>query len=506
MCGYAAATDAPVLGVFKAALGQLSPLVGVVPPQPSHTKIGRNVRGGRKFFQGESVSTVGGVSTIAPGWYPDPENSARSRWWDGAQWTAATSEPQPVAPQEAFVQRPAPVPQPHFEQLPFVPREKAEPSAPADRPTFAPQQTELQVFGQSQAPTSGPLTRRQLRELSAAPAPSTPAVPDNLVERSAPSAPEAAAPQSNGPTEVAQRAASPATPPVSGAASSQMAIYQEPPMPKVNPYSAPPEGSTMVTGVAAPASPFAAGGAYASAPPPPVAADVATSPRLAVSAPVVAQAPAATPPYATVSSQPAAPASAPQQAAQPAAPAPAAPQAAPAIDPFLASLGAVAPRPQLDAAPVSGETGSFDSLVDGRGRMGESVAPAPAASSSKLSVNTPAIWLFALLPILTTAAIAVAYFVLGYFPDIPWWAALGGPISLYLLLARSDQKKLETIGHSRLTSPFWALLPLVFLIIRTVRLGKRALAPLLVSILGGVVMAAATVLVVLPMLALAAVG
>lgn len=121
-------------------------------------------------------------------------------------------------------------------------------------------------------------------------------------------------------------------------------------------------------------------------------------------------------------------------------------------------------------------------------------------------MNTPAIWLFALLPILTTAAIAVAYFVLGYFPDIPWWAALGGPISLYLLLARSDQKKLETIGHSRLTSPFWALLPLVFLIIRTVRLGKRALAPLLVSILGGVVMAAATVLVVLPMLALAAVG
>jgi hypothetical protein len=34
------------------------------------------------------------VSTPDPGWYPDPQESALARWWDGTQWSSAT---QPVA-------------------------------------------------------------------------------------------------------------------------------------------------------------------------------------------------------------------------------------------------------------------------------------------------------------------------------------------------------------------------------------------------------------------------
>ena len=31
--------------------------------------------------------------SVAAGWYPDPAGSARSRWWDGTQWTEHYYDP-----------------------------------------------------------------------------------------------------------------------------------------------------------------------------------------------------------------------------------------------------------------------------------------------------------------------------------------------------------------------------------------------------------------------------
>lgn len=34
-----------------------------------------------------------------PGWYPDPQQAGRRRWWDGRQWTEHTSASTPPTPQ-----------------------------------------------------------------------------------------------------------------------------------------------------------------------------------------------------------------------------------------------------------------------------------------------------------------------------------------------------------------------------------------------------------------------
>jgi hypothetical protein len=44
------------------------------------------------------VSTVVDASVIPPGWYPDPADDSRTRWWNGTQWTHNVQDAAPLAP------------------------------------------------------------------------------------------------------------------------------------------------------------------------------------------------------------------------------------------------------------------------------------------------------------------------------------------------------------------------------------------------------------------------
>ena len=59
------------------------------------------------------------MTTPSAGWYPDPQNAAQVRWWDGSAWTEHFSQiptPQPMAapasPYLAAAAHPQPVQQP----------------------------------------------------------------------------------------------------------------------------------------------------------------------------------------------------------------------------------------------------------------------------------------------------------------------------------------------------------------------------------------------------------
>jgi hypothetical protein len=44
------------------------------------------------------VSTVVDALVIPPGWYPDPADESRTRWWNGTQWTHNVQDASPLAP------------------------------------------------------------------------------------------------------------------------------------------------------------------------------------------------------------------------------------------------------------------------------------------------------------------------------------------------------------------------------------------------------------------------
>jgi len=506
------------------------------------------------------VSTIGDVSTIPAGWYPDPESSARSRWWDGTGWTASVSEPQPPAPpQEPFVpQHAAPIPQAHFEQRPFVPA----PVAPA----FMPQQAELQRFvtqpgSQAPAPIEGTLTRRQLRELtsanetgpnetgphetgsnpagpretltpSAAPieqvaaAPYVAPVPEQVVEpvaepvRHAPAhaaapivVPSAAPGTPFGDVAVMPTYGTPVTPPAAAAApvaSTQVSTYSAPAAasPPVNPYSAPP---VVAPAAATQVNPYSTPVAAPVAPPVNPYSGLASPSLLPQSEQEAAAAPTATG-FAAAPAPAASPAPAnPFAAAAPAAfVAPANPFATPVdaapANPFAAASNPFATTSFAQgnpfAAPAAFATTEFSTTA--APAFSFDFEPVTATDRSglrddSLPVQTPAIWFFALVPLIQAGLMYLVFVTLAMPLSLPIAAGLAvAPVLLYLLAAEKDKQKLDSWGHDRLTGVGWALIPLVFMIIRTVRVGRRGAPVLIVWIVSGIAASAVLSILVVP--------
>jgi hypothetical protein len=91
------------------------------------------------------------MSTPA-GWYPDPADPARSRWWDGAQWTQRTQDAALTTPTPAPPVPPVGNPAPPFGSPPpaagaagYAAAPTAYPSAPAVAYPSAPRQPGLRT-------------------------------------------------------------------------------------------------------------------------------------------------------------------------------------------------------------------------------------------------------------------------------------------------------------------------------------------------------------------------
>jgi len=69
--------------------------------------------------------------TTPAGWYADPTDPSRTRWWDGAQWTEHTAPLPASAPAAPAAAAPAPA-APAAEPTPAEPAEPAAPPSPAE--------------------------------------------------------------------------------------------------------------------------------------------------------------------------------------------------------------------------------------------------------------------------------------------------------------------------------------------------------------------------------------
>jgi hypothetical protein len=167
-------------------------------------------------------------------------------------------------------------------------------------------------------------------------------------------------------------------------------------------------------------------------------------------------------------------------AAEPVAAAPFAP-AAPGFEsdrPWVS-----APPPQLaDAYPIEAEP---TYVPMGRHQPRETAAQEVLIGSA----STPAVWIFAALPVLHAVLIWLVYN--GSSAPTSMWVRLVvllGPIIVYLILARIDRQALLSNGHPRVAPTALAIVPPLFLGIRVARVGIAGLAPLVTwLVLQGVV-------------------
>ncbi|WP_161972344.1 DUF2510 domain-containing protein [Glaciihabitans arcticus] len=419
------------------------------------------------------MSTIGDVSTIPAGWYPDPQDGSRSRWWDGSRWTASVSDPQPPAPAPTtFVEPQQTAPQQYVQQ-PFTP---AVPVA---------------------AGSGLALTRRQLRAQSeqlALGASSAQPADTGVIARSAHAAepmPQVPAPAELVATPVVEAPVEP-TPVDTTAADAAAAALVAAAIASPEPVAAPAESvpfdwspnAVMPARVEAPAPVAEFVAPVAAVVPEPVAAPVAP-----VAAPVVT--PAVSTAVATVGDTvPAEPLS--NYAA---------------LAALFGSVDHQSPEPQWENDKSKTAVAQFDyaaSFAQEDSPFGFA-APAqiepPTEKRSTLSANTGAIWIFVIMPVLQIGMAWLAFDYLGLAAGgLTLLGFLAVEVLLYVVLAGIDGKSLKSLGHPKVPSMLWAIVPLLYLIMRVVRTGRRSVGPLLIWLLTQVAIVALALLLAMPII------
>jgi hypothetical protein len=367
---------------------------------------------------GIDVTVSDGASTTPAGWYPDPADSTRLRRWDGAAWTADVAPAAPVAQPEPPAAPVAPEP---------VPEPEPEPEAPSI-PDWA------NMPGITLPPDLSGIPGYETTPSFATPAFDEPA-------REAPPAsdlPTAAAPAANS----APPASQPGVPMTrrelrelrelqdQGSAQPAEAESQPPQAPPAEPqqsenYAPPPSGAQYIAppppGVPGSVTPPASARPLSDFGMPPMT-PLATSKRLdEVPAPTLRFDEAIAAPNSVPSSQ----------------------------------------QPQVNTLPVAPRAPSVVGVAPGSATVGA--------------------WLISVLPLLHFAVIYVVFGILAEpFLQGTQWGILAAPAIFSLIFAQLDRRTLLARGHHDAPSTIWAILPPLYLIVRCVRLGAGAVAPLVV--------------------------
>jgi hypothetical protein len=461
-------------------------------------------------------------TTPGAGWFADPAGSPYLRWWDGSQWTdnfidaktgappgelpaapsapaasttpevvAAQAEPEPVIPELAVAETaiPAEAQASAEDAAPEVASAGSSDSAFAPGSPFAPVIPGAYVPAAAVAPTPdlvqepsapGPVVPEAVVPEAVAPEPAAfdpgPSFPEQtspvgpqLTRRQARIMQEMEEARNNGAVvggEEGEAPELPAVPPVI-----QQPVIQQP-------VVAPPVVEPPVVQQPAVQQPAVDVQPPVQTPivPPPTPVPVVQAP--AAQEPVVVPLPTPPTPFDTSTVAPPTVTTAPT-----AWPFAAAPDAATAV-PAAAAAGAGAtasatpwlnaPAPSPDAVlPV--ESPAYEPMARPRSQAGS------AQEVFVGSTNNWAIWVFAALPILHLAIIWYVYTSVQPSFDSPIrWGVLLGPIVFYILLAQVDLTILKRNGHVNLPSVLLAIIPLLYLGIRSARLGVRTLPPLVV--------------------------
>ncbi len=442
-------------------------------------------------------------TTPGAGWFADPAGSPYLRWWDGSQWTdnfidAKTGAPpgelpaapsaQSTAPEAVEAQGATEAAQPaeaagvapdaggadipqaaaaastESAFAPGSPFAPVIPAVPVSEPTPAAMPADAGIPGADQ--TAAPqLTRRQARimqEMEEARSNGT------VAGAASPTDDVAAA----GQQPVASQPVPVQQPLVPQPAVEPPLIPQAPvPSPAAEqPFAAQP----VVAQPAVPLVPAAETPVHTPIVPPPTPAP-AVQPQV-VQEPVIVPVP--TPPTPFDASTVAPPTTATSPTAWPFAAAPDATTAVPA--PVVGGAAASA-APWLDApapspdAMLPAEKPAYEPMARPRSQSGT------AQEVFVGTTNNWAIWAFAALPILHLGIVWYIYTTLQPAFDSPIrWGVLLGPIVFYVLLAAVDLSILKRNGHVNLPSVLLAIIPLLYLGIRSARLGVRTLPPLVV--------------------------